>query len=384
MNYVAVYLRMYLKIYLNFFIFTNKLTFIDFKLYLFINKYNLLKLHPMKASFLSLYFFLILLVTKVNAQFDTTYVESFENGIAGTGNGWWRAGGPWIADTINGVACVKKLDTNHLFNPGNVFNTCNRGWGDNWRPGSVAGSKWTPQACWAGSGGIEIHNDSLKANTGKSSLRSGRNTNHQMMASPYLNVYPGETYNFCIWARLDGYSRDTSFVILQFDSPVTPRSDSTFSNFEIVDTLVLSPSANNLYKQICYQYTHPALANKGVASIMIRVDVQDSRILFDDFSISGPRIEFENPNCNPYRPQIITDISELEVFNDQLYPNPAIHFVKVEGLKIGDEARIYSSKGKRLKTVIASAHQEQIDITELSSGTFILIINENKMYRFKK
>lgn len=98
------------------------------------------------------------------------------------------------------------------------------------------------------------------------------------------------------------------------------------------------------------------------------------------YDAAGNRIERENTYyVAEFKSAVITDIEE-EITTDEglmVYPNPATHtiFVILNREVMEQQQRsitIYDNLGKIVKQVLASQETNKIDVSSLSSGTYIL------------
>ncbi|SEM29429.1 Por secretion system C-terminal sorting domain-containing protein [Aquimarina amphilecti] len=95
---------------------------------------------------------------------------------------------------------------------------------------------------------------------------------------------------------------------------------------------------------------------------------------------------FNETGCNAISSVFSVDLSQLNlsqgssVFN--FYPNPTIDILKIDGLTINErDIRIVNTSGQ---VVINTIIQPEVDLTKLSSGLYILLINNKSVGKFVK
>jgi hypothetical protein len=72
--------------------------------------------------------------------------------------------------------------------------------------------------------------------------------------------------------------------------------------------------------------------------------------------------------------QPLTFVGETEINlpSIHLYPNPAVHEIQLDGVKIGDDYAITNLAGIRMNS---GSYKGSIDVTNLSTGVYLLQIN---------
>ena len=67
-----------------------------------------------------------------------------------------------------------------------------------------------------------------------------------------------------------------------------------------------------------------------------------------------------------------------------VYPNPTMDVLCIEGLEFGNIVRIYSAKGTLLKTVEVNSVQTSINVKDLPNGTYLIQTNTQIVKFIKK
>ncbi|WP_374459753.1 T9SS type A sorting domain-containing protein [Chryseobacterium taeanense] len=67
----------------------------------------------------------------------------------------------------------------------------------------------------------------------------------------------------------------------------------------------------------------------------------------------------------------------------KVYPNPASDFIKISGIKKKENYTIFSVSGQKI-TYGSASENEQIDITHLTSGTYIIRLQDGQDVKFIK
>ena len=67
-----------------------------------------------------------------------------------------------------------------------------------------------------------------------------------------------------------------------------------------------------------------------------------------------------------------------------VYPNPTMDVLCIEGLEFGNIVRIYSAKGTLLKTVEVNSAQTSINVKDLPNGTYLIQTNTQIVKFIKK
>ena len=67
-----------------------------------------------------------------------------------------------------------------------------------------------------------------------------------------------------------------------------------------------------------------------------------------------------------------------------VYPNPTMDVLCIEGLEFGNIVRIYSAKGALLKTVEVNSVQTSINVKDLPNGTYLIQTNTQIVKFIKK
>ena len=66
-------------------------------------------------------------------------------------------------------------------------------------------------------------------------------------------------------------------------------------------------------------------------------------------------------------------VEEVDVADLRVYPNPATHYVQVEGAKAGASIALYSLEGIRLLAAEANeAGAVELDLTTLPAGNYVV------------
>ena len=113
-----------------------------------------------------------------------------------------------------------------------------------------------------------------------------------------------------------------------------------------------------------------------------------SQATFDNLNILGYTID---PNYSPavvnfefYTPPIA--ISEDDVTNLKLYPNPASDYINIDGLSGGEKITIFDINGRIVEQQFAASNIT-LNVSKLQYGTYIVIVqknNEMKVLKFIK
>jgi hypothetical protein len=103
-----------------------------------------------------------------------------------------------------------------------------------------------------------------------------------------------------------------------------------------------------------------------------------SEILVDNMMVGFSYTEWDdlwmpiNDPQNAVPASLHTSISKEEKMTLLLYPNPSVDKVFVEGLELGSQISIYASNGALVYRSVVSSENVQIDVSKLSSGSYIL------------
>ncbi|AXT51699.1 T9SS C-terminal target domain-containing protein [Aquimarina sp. BL5] len=148
--------------------------------------------------------------------------------------------------------------------------------------------------------------------------------------------------------------------------------------------------------------TYPLVADKSIINSAEKfewIDLGDNRVALKA-NINGKYVQSrQNQNDSPLyaRGNVIagwetftwgiTSKKENDPSTNesiQIYPNPAKDYISVVGLTTGDYISIYDLKGKLIRTVIAKETDEQLEVSELSKGMYIVSIFGGAKLRFLK
>jgi len=75
---------------------------------------------------------------------------------------------------------------------------------------------------------------------------------------------------------------------------------------------------------------------------------------------------------------LATGIDAYILESVRLYPNPVGESLKVEGIQGGTQARIYSSDGRLQQHHMLESVLEEIDVSELPAGFYILKLEKGQ------
>lgn len=131
------------------------------------------------------------------------------------------------------------------------------------------------------------------------------------------------------------------------------------------------------------------LIRSGASDTIIRVQV-DNQSEFLELSISGTVTDIEiddenwivNEDGTIEHDPSFTSINEYALANFHIYPNPANNILQVESDLTIEKINIYNNSGQQVKSITTSFNMNSIDITELSSGMYIIeLVNNEGVYR---
>ena len=82
--------------------------------------------------------------------------------------------------------------------------------------------------------------------------------------------------------------------------------------------------------------------------------------------------------------EIIITQDEIKIDNFKLYPNPANQELNILLNSIDNIISIYNLQGKIVKQIFVSANNCKLNITNLSSGMYVVEVKNNEGRKFKK
>ena len=82
--------------------------------------------------------------------------------------------------------------------------------------------------------------------------------------------------------------------------------------------------------------------------------------------------------------EVILKQEEIKTDNFNLYPNPAINELNILLSTLDNKILIYNLQGKLVKQCCVSAGNHKLDITDLSSGMYVIEVNSDKGRKFQK
>ena len=82
--------------------------------------------------------------------------------------------------------------------------------------------------------------------------------------------------------------------------------------------------------------------------------------------------------------KVITDNNAIQISMVKAYPNPTPGIVHITGLPGKTEIAVYTLEGKLILKKETSLPDETVDITNQASGTYIFVINEQRLKIYKK
>lgn len=101
---------------------------------------------------------------------------------------------------------------------------------------------------------------------------------------------------------------------------------------------------------------------------------------FDVSNFHGGHTDFWVLKLGP----IITSISEPGIPDIKIFPNPATDFILIQNSNIPQIVRIFSISGKMLKELTLQSDSERVNISDLSSGVYILKAENGRVQRILK
>lgn len=85
---------------------------------------------------------------------------------------------------------------------------------------------------------------------------------------------------------------------------------------------------------------------------------------------------------NTYAPLNVIDENKIRTLNTSIYPNPASNIIYIENELLPCNIKFYNSQGTICKEI--TLNENQIPISDLTSGTYIAHISSKKGFAFKK
>jgi hypothetical protein len=82
--------------------------------------------------------------------------------------------------------------------------------------------------------------------------------------------------------------------------------------------------------------------------------------------------------------QVITDNNTVKLSMVKAYPNPTSGWVTISGLTGISRIAVYAMNGKLILQKETTQIEESVDLTSQVAGTYILVINEQRLKVYKK
>jgi len=222
---------------------------------------------------------------------------------------------------------------------------------------------------------------------------SGFNKNNCWFGGDYQDnnhFFNGDLDDFGIWDRVLIEQEITDlFSSCQLSSLVTSQPTNQFANSGSSAQFIV----NTTYPNCCYQWQTvngfgvQNLNNGGqysgvttniltVANVTALNNNQPFRCVLT--------LEHCTDTSNVAMLSVITGISEQSLSNIEVYPNPASDFITISSNQSlsEQEYKIFDPSGKVLKSGVLQSNENQIDISNLSNGLYLLFVNGHPAQRF--
>lgn len=158
------------------------------------------------------------------------------------------------------------------------------------------------------------------------------------------------------------------------------NNNGTFEGNELILQQTVSPATNN--KLYSFNFTAPSNVKKG--------EVLRMRIISERNNITAAKLnctsQYNMGDIEDYGVIFATSLSidELEKQKYNIYPNPVENTLNINSDNSDEKSiTIYSTSGQLLKSVKTTDQNLSIDVSQFSSGTYLLNIN-NVPYKFIK
>ena len=132
--------------------------------------------------------------------------------------------------------------------------------------------------------------------------------------------------------------------------------------------------------------TREDIAESFLTWLMVRYrEAEISAVDFNNITQTIPnRLSyFDSQNFNLYPFEEVLSISQVELQNISIFPNPSSKSLQILGLNTDENYEIYSSIGHKIKVGKISNHTA-IDIQNLSSGLYFLKLENKRTFKFIK
>ncbi|MBX7093568.1 MAG: T9SS type A sorting domain-containing protein [Flavobacteriales bacterium] len=102
------------------------------------------------------------------------------------------------------------------------------------------------------------------------------------------------------------------------------------------------------------------------------------------YAVTGPvyysfaEFRVEPRDVNDVIVQGFAGVEEGSLSNLNIYPNPASDFFVVQDVEMNSSVEIYDLSGRMIKSTIISKENQQISVSELKSGSYIVLVSSNK------
>lgn len=163
----------------------------------------------------------------------------------------------------------------------------------------------------------------------------------------------------------------TAFTHLHVDVFIEAGTDVTSSvfNLKFVDT------ADNQFKEINFNAgTSPALEAGKWISIDVAVDLAD----YDKWNQFGITSNLNNKvwydNLYVYRAPT-ANVKNNDLLQFSMFPNPTANTLNISAKDVIENAEVFNVLGKKVKTFTINKTKESLDISDLSSGIYLIKYN---------
>lgn len=141
---------------------------------------------------------------------------------------------------------------------------------------------------------------------------------------------------------------------------------------------------DDLFLEEGVQYTFEFTVDQVGAFGSIEPEDYEGGIILENRFMSFPLADFQFTVSLFDEP--VSNLSIEDVINENtisIFPNPTTEFIQVSGLNLQEDYTIYSILGAEVKSGSIS-NQEQINVSDLANGLYVLRLNNGRTIKFLK